>query len=276
MIDTHSHLNFTSFESDWLDIAERAFSCGVEKMIVVGTDLKTSQRAVRIAQKHPSLYAAVGIHPHHAKHYILEGTEKISKDIEVLKKLLRSPKVVAIGEVGLDYHVYTASEKYKAEPISPELIAIQKHLFTLQLNLANTHDKPVIIHSRKAKAEVLNHIYHFNNEKNTKIRGVFHCFEGGKNFTKAVLEAGLYISFTGNLTYDHGRAEVSKTVPLSRLLLETDCPYMPPRLPNILPVLRSEPAHVKIIGQFHADLRGIEAQEIYLQTTKNAITLFRF
>ena len=241
-IDTHAHLNFKAFEADWRAVAERAVAAGIEKMIIVGTDLATSKRAVELAQEHAALYAAVGIHPHHAPSI---------KNVNSIKELAKEPRVIAIGEIGLDYHVYKDS-KYEVKGIDKES---QKTIFEAQLKIARELDKPVIIHSREAGEEVL--------EMAQGVRGVFHCFGGSKKYMRRILAAGFYVGFTGQVTYVPDRAEVAREVPLDRLLVETDCPYMPPFREE----RRSEPRDVIIIGQF----LGAESEQA---TTANAGELF--
>ena len=254
-------MNFKAFADDWREVVERAVAAGVKKIIVVGADWESSQRAVELAQEHPALWAAVGIHPHHAKAVTSDQLSVISKQ---LKELAQSPKVVAIGEIGLDYHVYKNS-KYPSTPsislgtsalriknIDKEL---QEQLFEAQMEIAQELNKPVIIHSREAGEEVL--------EIARGIRGVFHCFGGSKKYLKKILEAGFYVGFTGQITYVPDRASVARKVPLDRLLIETDCPYMPPFREE----RRSEPRDVTIIGQF----LGGETEQA---TTANARRLF--
>ena len=281
MIDTHTHLNFEAFKNDWREVVDRAMQNGVQKMVVVGTDLTTSERAVEMTSHHLALYAAVGIHPHHAKSLV--GSEflgvSMGEHIGQLEKLITEPKVVAVGEIGLDDHVYSASTKYKAEPNSPKLMEIQKKLFRAQLELAHKYNKPVIVHSRKVKRDALDELMAFNQSRSSRLNGVFHCFEGSKQFAREILAQGFYLSFTGNLTFEQGKGEVAKLVPLNKLLLETDCPYMTPepergQKRQIDEVLRSEPRHVKIIGQFHADCRGIPADQVFSETDKNVKRLF--
>lgn len=258
-IDTHAHVNFKVFEADWRVVVDRAVAAGVEKIIVVGADLASSRRAVELAQEHPALFASVGIHPHHARDI---------KSVKSIKELARQPRVVAIGEIGLDYHVYKNS-KYPSTTlrINDDLKAIQKELFEMQLEVARELDKPVIIHSREAGEEVL--------EIARGVKGVFHCFGGSKKYLKKIVAAGLYVSFTGQITYVSDRAEVAKTVPLDRLLVETDCPYMPPfaKATGGKP-RRSEPGDVIIIGQWQARLRNLPESEVEQATTANAEKLF--
>jgi TatD DNase family protein len=249
-VDTHAHLNFKAFAEDWREVVERAVAAGVEKIIVVGADLASSQRAVELAQENKVLYAAVGIHPHHAR------SINSIKSVKSIKELARRPKVVAIGEIGLDYHIYKNS-KYEVKELDKHL---QKKLFEMQLEVAQELDKPVIIHSREAGEEV--------SEIARAARGVFHCFGGSKKYLKKILAAGFYVGFTGQITYVPDRAAVAREVPLERLLIETDCPYMPPfaKATGGKP-RRSEPRDVTIIGQF----LGGETEQA---TTANARRLF--
>jgi TatD DNase family protein len=280
MIDTHTHLNFAAFKDDWGEVVKRANASGVEKMVVVGTDIESSKKAVEMAHEVECLYATCGIHPHHAKQYLSPSSQaSIETQLSELRGLLTQPKVVAVGEIGLDFHEYRNSKKYKDVSISDELVRLQKELFVSQVKLAIEYNKPVIVHSRDTKDEVLGTLKQVELEVGKKVKAVFHCFEGSKKYARKILEAGYYISFTGNITYESGRAETSKEIPLNRLLLETDCPYMTP-----LPIRnkkdgqghiwRNEPSNVKITAKHHAKLREISFEEIVKQTTLNAKELF--
>lgn len=286
MIDTHTHLNFVAFSDDWREVVERANKEGVEKMIVVGTDLESSRKAVGMAEEVDCLFASVGIHPHHAKKYLSDNARGlVANDLKEIEKLLTHPKVVAVGEIGLDRHVYRNSGVYEDVSISEELMDTQKELFTKQVELAIKYKKPVIVHSREAKEGVLEILKHIRQaqckqaQNEEEIAGVFHCFEGSKKYAKKILEAGFYISFTGNITYESGRAEASREIPLNKLLLETDSPYMTPapirdKKDNQGNIWRNEPSNVKITAKYHADLREISFEDVVNQTTANAKTLF--
>lgn len=257
MIDTHTHLNFEAFKDNWQEVADDAVRAGVEKMIVVGTDLESSKRAVEMAQEHEALYAAVGVHPHHARGIMKkilrpsgvsrnarsaqDGTAALMSEaaesneavVNEIRELAGQPKVVAIGEIGLDKHVYQNS-KYKIQNSKQEddfLDKLQEQLFVRQVELAVDLNKPLILHSREVGEEVLELISDVRDSiasLQNDIQGVFHCYEGSKKYLKRILEAGFYVSFTGNITYSHDRAEVAKMVPLNRLLLETDSPLILP------------------------------------------------
>lgn len=270
MIDTHTHLNFQVFTEDWRDVVERAVANGVEKMIVVGTDLASNRRAVEMAESHPALFAAVGIHPHHIRDITIINI------IKAIEELAKRPKVVAIGEVGLDYHVYQGSKKYSGEQlhITPKLKIIQKQLLGAHVEIAKRLHKPLILHSREAGEDVLDVLAHFSKVDGVFPAGVFHCFDGSKKYVEKILAAGLYISFTGNITFVQDRAQVAQLVPLDRLLLETDCPYMLPRLVREREERKCEPRDVVAIAQFHAEQRGVPLSAVADCTTANARRLF--
>ena len=278
MIDTHTHLNFVAFENDWREVVKRANRAGVEKMVVVGTDLESSKQAIKMIKEVDCLFASVGIHPHHAKKYLGNNVDDLmTNDLEEMKKLLTHPKVVAVGEIGLDRHVYRNSKTYKDVSVSENLMNIQKDLFLKQVKLAVKHGKPIIVHSREAKEGVLDTLKQVQS-KNV-VKGVFHCYEGSKKYANKILEAGFCISFAGNITYEPGRALVSKMVPLNRLLLETDSPYMTPtplrdKKDSQGNIWRNEPSNVKITAKYHARLRDISFEDVVSQTTINTKTLF--
>lgn len=301
LVDTHTHLNFQAFEDDWKEVVERAQAKGVERMIVVGTDIPSSRRAIELTEQHPSLYASIGIHPHHVRG-ITNYPEELRHGASELRithlkrqifELASNPKVVAIGEVGLDYHLYTKT-KYPSAPsvslrtgslrISSELINLQKQLLGMQVEVARELDLPLVLHSREAGRDVLDVVEHFSKKDGVLPQGVFHCFDGSKSFLKEVLAAGFYVSFTGNVTYVPDRAEVALEAPLDRLLLETDCPFMPPRQKLASSHLggqasahtRSEPKDVAVMAAFHAEQRGVDIATIEAATTKNAQQLFKF
>ena len=279
MIDTHTHLNFQAFEKDWSKVVDRAVKAGVTKMIVVGTDLESSQKAVDMANSHPALYAAVGIHPHHARQ-IRNQKSEIRNLIIQLENLAQHPKVIAIGECGLDYHRYqnTKYQILNTEKEWSQIKSLQQELLQTQLSLAQSLDKPVILHSREASEDILHTLRTTPYVLRTN-SGVFHCFDGSHQYLKKIIEAGFYVSFTGNITYNSDRATLSTLVPSNRLLLETDCPFMLPeplRSKNYRQPLRSEPQDVKIIAQSHADMRKIQLDEVVKSTTQNALRLFHF
>lgn len=259
-IDTHCHLNFKAFEKDWEEIADEAVKAGVEKMIVVGADLQTSARAVELAEKHKALFASVGIHPHHCQNQI---------NMAKLKSLAKSKKVAAIGECGLDYHVYEKS-KYQDKEITAEIKTLQKNLFGQQIQMAKKLELPMIIHNREAGEETLDALNHFCTNDGQYPKGVFHCISGSKKLLQKILDLGFYIGIDGNIAYSQEVQTLAAEAPLNRILLETDAPYLSPKHDGG----RNFPQSVKIVAQFLAKLKGTSINQIEAETTKNAIKLF--
>ena len=204
LIDTHTHLDDARYESDREAMIARAREAGVDRMITIGCDLATSRSAVALANQYPFVYASVGVHPHEVKH-ITDGW------YDELRQLAREHKVVAYGEIGLDYH-YNHSD--------PEL---QRRRFREQLQLARELSLPVIIHTREAQDDTIRIL---KEEQASEIGGVFHCFSGDAWLAKDALEMGFYLSFSGILTFQNATMlrEIARTIPADRLLIETDCP----------------------------------------------------
>lgn len=274
-IDTHCHLNFKAFEEDWEEIADEAVKAGVEKMIVVGADLETSARAVELAEKHQNLFASVGIHPHHA-HALREMTNFQFSIFKKLESLAMNKKVAAIGECGLDYHEYK-NTKYENGQITPEIKVRQKRLFGQQIQLAKKLGLAMIIHNREAGEETLDTLKHFCTNDGQYPRGVFHCISGSKKLLQKILDLGFYIGIDGNITYSQEVQALAAEVPLERILLETDAPYLSPRFTRgkqAKQQLRNTPVTVKIVAQFLAKLKDASINQIEAETSKNAKKLF--
>ena len=265
-IDTHCHLNFKAFEKDWQEVVKRAKKAGVEKMIVVGTDLESSQKAVELAEKMEGLYATAGVHPHHCRG-LNESVEEIKRK---LKKLAKSKKVVGIGECGLDYAVYRQS-KYKSKEVGLELKNLQKRVFGVQIQLAKKLDLPLVIHNREAEKDLIDAMKHFCKDDGQSPRGVLHCISGSQAYLKQMLEMGFYIGVDGNVTYSQGVQTLVRKIPLERLVLETDAPFLTP-----VPYrgLRNEPKNVTIVAEFVASLKKVSLNKIEASSSKNAEALF--
>lgn len=250
IIDTHCHIYYKDFTPDWDQMLARANEAGVKGMIVVGADAESSQQAVTIAGRYPQIYCTVGIHPHDAA-----GVSEA--DIVALQQLAAATdKCVAIGEIGLDFYRNN----------SPQ--AEQERVFQRFLHMAKALDKPVVIHDRDAHAETLAMI-----QEAGITRGVMHCFSGDLAFARQCLEQGLYLSIPGTVTYPSNEQlrEVVRNVPLERLLLETDCPYLSP-VPHR--GKRNEPSYTRITAQKVAELRGLSLEDVARITTMNAGRLF--
>lgn len=260
LVDTHAHLDLPQFDADRESVLERSGTAGVGAIVNVGADLASSQRAVALAGGHPRIYAAVGMHPHDAKQ--LNGDT-----LSELGDLAREPKVVAVGEIGLDYY----------RDLSPR--DVQRRAFQAQLAWAAKLGKPVIIHDRDAHQEILEILGDWAaGVKNTRLAGrlgVLHTFSGDLAMAQRAMELGFYISVSGPVTYKNARQlpEIVQALPLERLLVETDCPYL---APEPYRGKRNEPAYVRLIGERIAALKGISLAELAAATTANAQRLFEF
>lgn len=254
LIDTHCHLDAHAFAGDLEVVMARAAAAGVTRVIVPALDLASAQTILGLADEYEGLYAAVGVHPNSASGWRDEW-------IDDLYALAAHPQVVAIGEIGLDYYWD------KTPP------ATQHHAFTQQLALAARLDLPVIIHNRDAGADVL-HLLAESPLAGTGRPGVLHSFSADWTTAEKALDMGFYLGFTGPLTYkkaDDLRA-VAARAPLDRLLIETDSPYLSPEPHR---GRRNEPAHVRLVAERLAELRGLSLAQIGRATTANAEQLFR-
>ncbi|MEA3355257.1 MAG: TatD family hydrolase, partial [Patescibacteria group bacterium] len=180
-IDTHCHLNLKAFEDDWEKVADQAKKSGVKKMLLIGTDFKSSQTAIKMAEKIEGLFAVIGFHPHHCKG--LKNIGEMDKVFKDFKKLAKNKKAVAIGECGLDYHVYQKT-KYKKTQITEEQKRLQKQIFGKQIQLAKELNLPMVIHNREASKDIVDTIDHFSKNDGKYPRGVFHCISGSKKHLK--------------------------------------------------------------------------------------------
>ncbi len=251
IIDTHCHLDFDQFNSDGVAVIERAKKAGIKYFINVGSSLKGSRKSVELASEQTCIFASVGVHPHHADE-VSEGT------LAEIGELARNKKVVAIGEVGLDY--------FKS-PSPPER---QKEIFSKFIELSKKSGLPLIIHNRDAQKDTLDIL---KKAYGVPIRGVMHCFSGNKKLLDEVLEMGLFVSFTCNLTFKNaGRLrEIAGHVPPDRLLLETDAPFLAPQRER---GKRNEPAYITELRDILSELLGLSKDEIEKKTTDNAKKLF--
>ena len=251
-IDTHAHLTFEGLCENLDDVLERSRSAGVDGWITVGTDPKENTKSIELAGANKNMFAAVGFHPHEAR---LITTD----DFDTLAAQMKEDIVVALGEIGLDYH-YNFSEP-----------PIQREVFRKQLEIAAATEKPVIVHSREAFDETLEIL----SEYIGRLRGiVIHCFGGDANQARKAVEMGCYISFTGTVTFktaDTAR-EAAGAVPLNRLMIETDCPYMSPAPMRKQRV--NEPALMVHTAAKIAELHGVTTEEIARITTENAVDFF--
>ncbi|MCK9223350.1 MAG: TatD family hydrolase [Limnochordia bacterium] len=251
LIDSHAHLDNERFEGEQEEVIARAQQVGVSIIINVGWDLPSSKQAIESAAKYPGIYAAIGVHPHDAS----------SLNNDVIKEfvaLAEHPKVIAIGEIGLDYY-------YDLSPREQQMEA-----FCQQLDLAGQLRLPVIIHNRDAHEDTQQILKGY---KGKLAGGVMHCFSGSVEMATTMLDYGLYLGFGGPITFKNAvrPPEVVRYTPLERMLIETDCPYLTP-VPHR--GKRNEPAYVFYVAEKVAQLKGLDVAEVAVATTSNARALF--
>ncbi len=265
LIDTHCHLDFPEFDKDRSSVIARAKNKGIDYIINIGSSLKGSKSSIELAKEYDFIYATVGIHPHEA--------DKFSPETQsTLKELARDDKVVAIGEIGLDYYKnYSKADGSTPLTIGPEWnrrTENQRRMFKSLVKLAKELTLPLVIHNREAQGDTLAIL-----KEAMPLAAVVHCFSGDEDFLKACLDLGFFISFTCNITYkkaDNLRSLV-KTCPLERIFLETDAPFLPP---EELRGKRNEPIYVKSLAQEIAGIKETTTEEVARITTLNAKKFF--
>lgn len=253
LIDTHAHLDMKGYKGKVEDVLARALEAGVDRIINIASSAESNKKVLKLVNTHSMIYGALGIHPHDAK--TVNG--KIMDLIQ--KEAASNDKIVAIGEVGLDYH-YNHSEPLIQKSVLREFVRIAK---SLQL--------PIIIHDRKAHDDTYNIL---KEERAEKVGGVYHCFSGDYEYAKKVMDLGFNISVTGIVTFKTAKTmqDVIKRVPLDRIMIETDSPYLSP---EPFRGKRNEPAFVKYVAMKIAELRGEDYDTIVKATTENAEKLFK-
>jgi TatD DNase family protein len=254
LVDTHAHLDQEEFDADRDAVIARAQEAGVESIVAVGTTAATSEVVVDLARRHPGVFAAVGIQPNYT-------AQAVRGDWERVVALVDQPRVVALGETGLDRH-------WDYSPFD-----VQQDYFDRHLRLAQDRDLPFVVHTRESDADVVAMLREAR--RRGTLRGVMHSFSGTSETAAECLELGLYISFAGMVTFKKSEAlrEVAAKVPDNRILVETDSPYL---APHPLRGKRNEPANVVYTASCLAEVRGLSLTEFSQQTTINARALFRF
>lgn len=249
--DTHAHLDNEQFKLDMDQVIQRALEAGVTNIVNVGHSEAASKNSVELAVKYPFMYATVGIHPHDAK-------DCTAKTWELLERLAQNPKVVAWGEIGLDYY----------RDLSPR--EVQRQVFIRQLELANEAGLPIVIHNRDAHGDILQIV----KEHPPVFGGVFHSYSGSWEMAKELLRMGFYLSFSGPLTFKNARhtVEVASKVPEDKFVVETDCPYL---TPEPYRGKRNEPAYAKEVLAKVAELKGLSLERAAELSSSNAQKLFR-
>ncbi|QHZ44849.1 MULTISPECIES: TatD family hydrolase [unclassified Bacillus (in: firmicutes)] len=251
LFDTHAHLNAEQFNDDLEDVIARAKKEEVEHIVVVGFDRPTITRAMELIDAYDFIYAAIGWHP-------VDAIDMTDEDLAWIKKLSAHEKVVAIGEMGLDYH-WDKSPK-----------DVQKEVFRKQIALAKEVNLPIVIHNREATEDVVSIL---REEGAEKVGGIMHCFTGSAEIAKECIDMNFYLSFGGPVTFKNAKKpkEVVKQVPNDRILIETDCPFL---APHPFRGKRNEPSYVKLVAEQIAELKGLTYEEVAAFTTENAKKLF--
>jgi len=283
LIETHAHLDYPDFAHDFDDVIRRANDAGVTRIITIGTSIESSRRAIELAEKYPNVFAVIGVHPTYAH----EAPEDV---ITPLRELAKNSRVVAIGEIGLDYHhlprveaakqkhvqVFNALQSETEEQVEARIEdgaykSKQAELFEQLLDLAVALRLNVVIHQRDAWDNTLEILRDYGRQ----VSGVFHCFGGTLDQANEVIDLGHLVSFTGIVTFKNGKQvrDVAAQVPLDKFMVETDCPYLAP-----VPFRgkRSEPAHTRLVAEEIARARGVWLEEIAGATTATAEEFFRF
>jgi len=273
LIDTHSHLSFKAYDKDRSEVLKRIKDAGMV-CVDVGTKYETSKNAIELAENNENIYASIGMHPIHIKTDLMKlKMDKEEGDFEPLgeeyektryRELAKSPKVVAIGEVGLDYY-YKPKTKTRQEDFKEK----QKQVFIQQLELAEELNLPVIIHCRSAFDDLYK-ILTLRQAQGKKLRGVIHCFSGTWAEAQKYLDLGFYLGING-IIYKLDLKEIIEKTPLERILLETDCPYL---TPSEAGVERNEPIFVKYVAETVAEIKKISLEKVAEVTTANAKNLF--
>jgi len=284
LIETHAHLDYPDFAPDFDDVLRRANEAGVTRIITIGTSIESSRRAIELAEKYPNIFAVIGVHPTYAG----EAPDDV---MTPLRELAKNPRVVALGESGLDYHSLPSKEAAKDKKVQVFANALQGEteeqidasiadgaykskqamLFEQQLDLAVELGLNVVIHQRDAWDDTLEIMQPYRD----KVRGVFHCFGGTREQAEEVIALDHLVSFTGIVTFKNGVSvrEVAAQIPLWKFMVETDCPYLAP-----VPFRgkRCEPAYTRLVAESIAAARGIPLQEVAEATTETAEKFFRF
>jgi len=251
LTDTHCHLDFPEFDADRDDVIKRARTCGIRYIVNIGSNLKSSLASVELSKKYDFIFATVGIHPHEA--------DAFTKETETaIRGLANNDKVVAIGEIGLDYY------KNYSLPVK------QRPLFACLTALAKEKGLPLVVHSRQAQGDTVKML-----KSAMPLKAVVHCFSGDEAFLKSCLDLGFYSSFTCNITYKKAGdlRNLVKLTPLDRLLLETDAPYLSP---EGLRGRRNEPANIRRLADEVAAIKGLDVGQVARATTDNAKEFFKF
>jgi len=249
--DTHAHLNAEQYNEDLQEVIDRALDEGISNIVVVGFDRPTIEKAMELTEKYDFIYASVGWHP-------VDAIDMTEDDLRWIEELSSHPKVVALGEMGLDYY-WDKSPK-----------DIQQEVFRKQIRLAKKVKIPIVIHNRDATADIVEIL---KEEGAGEVGGIMHCFSGSPEIAKECVDMNFFISLGGPVTFKNAKKpkEVADVIPLEKLLIETDCPYL---TPHPFRGKRNEPSYVKLVAEQIAEIKGLSVEEVAQATTENAKKLF--
>ena len=249
LFDSHAHLNDEAFDQDRAELLETFRDAGVGLVMNAGCSLASSREGIALAEAYPWIYCSVGTHP--------DTADEVNEEVlEVYRQMCSHPKVKAIGEIGLDYYYETIHRD------------AQMRAFRMQMQLAEELDMPVIVHERDAHEDGMSIVKEF-----PKVKGVFHCYSGSAEMARQLVDMGWYIGFTGVLTFKNARkaVETAASIPLERILLETDCPYM---APEPFRGKRNDPGYLFRMAEKLAEIRGLSVEEIHRITVENGKRLY--
>lgn len=257
-IDSHCHLFYDDFQNDLPEVLARAYDANVKYFVVPATNYETAQKAIDLAEKYPSIFVAVGFHPLDLKEFTVER-------LCIVEEMVSHPKVIAIGEIGIDYFYDTSPREY------------QKEIFSLQIELAIKKNLPIIVHTRDSVQDaidiVVQHVQKNPHWKSDSKRGVFHCFTGNETQAKTLFENDFMVSFPGPITFKKSTMpDVVKAIGIDNILVETDSPFLTP-IPHRGE--RNEPSRIPLIGMKIAEILNISVEQVANITTENAIKLFK-
>jgi len=272
MFDTHCHLNFKAFKKTLPDVIKHAQDTGVTYIVIPGTDVKTSKKAIEIAENHEHIYAAVGIHPHHVFKLINNTELTVASELKQIEELLLHPKVLAVGEIGMDRHEYKETV-YGDYHVDDMFITLQKELLEKQIQLAVNFKKSLILHNREAKQDLLPIVLNKWNSALEK-RSVFHCCEPDLELLNFAKGHNMFIGIDGDITYTPEKQEFIKEVPLEMLVLETDSPFLLPEPLKTKREFPNNPSNLSFVAKEVARVKGINLEEVIKVTTQNAKILF--
>jgi TatD DNase family protein len=273
MFDTHCHLNFKVFDTRLDKVINSAIGQGVTHILIPATDVISSKKSIEISKKNKNIYSSVGIHPHHVFQFQYEDKSiDIEEELEEIEKLVKTKKVIAIGEVGLDAHYYNKT-KYKDYKVDENFLDLQKKFLIEQIKIAVKNKKSLILHNRETANEIIpllnNNWVDFLNG-----RTVFHCCESNEDLLNFSKEKNIFIGIDGDITYDKIKQDFIKNVPIENLVIETDSPFLIPEPLKSQKIFPNEPANISIIVDFLSNLLGVQKEKLQQITFENSLKLF--